>query len=1204
MEENSSNCALCPPGRFSTGPNAASCDLCGVGFYLDADNSSCQPCPKGTDCQKVGITLELLPLNRQYWRAFPTASRIHECILPNSCSGGESASDDSYCSEGFTGILCSVCDEASGFFYHDALRSCFSCDGNDRTSAAAAALLLATMFVFVVFGLVFANSPGYSEFVEELQDDMAKKQDKLRGNMVSQIISCGMGPDAKIDHASFRKDNVLTAEATFSGTKGTCVDTKVTAISNVTITTTSVLKKRVVVKVEAKTVLGVATSLGRNLVVPLKLVCGFLQISSFLPNSCNVTLPLTYRACLAFFSFTSLDILPGLGISCLVKFDYIDRLLVVALAPGFVLLSLGLFYFGPCYNLDDRKKNAGRSRFSYIFFLGTFLVNVSVSTTTINMFYCTTFSELNTSFLSQDLSIDCESNRYRLSRYLACGCLVIYTFGIPFLYATALWQHRKVLNDSKCMEKEALEGWPTVGHLKFLTESYAPEHFYYSIIECVHRLVLTGLLICFSSNVAPTLGILVSLVCLRSLTTSSPFVTSAASKLAVLTQYSLIVEFIGVLFFKANENSDPDEAEPIWAALLMAALFVPITSTFWGEFRILFVDLVLNSYGQDDRIEDDSDSDGALMNKLEEESSHLTESPSSPYPPKKATRDPEMSPNCSAGKMPKIQSSRRSAKSLRDSPSLDRPIPSNPSPTGSSPQSSRSATHNQLKDSSKQRSTNTAAKPSETDLIGIFSPEKSILYDPAEDVSIFNCNLNDGKSWKGDMYESESSSGESESALSDDDDDDDDDDDSKESLPPPPPALIPPSDFKEKNVGAKAPGAAGKGASSSLKQESVHSAEAHLQRDNISPESSINDEYNSPQIFIESFIEGAHHEVSHTLSGAPTSVKPANEHPSIGKMYTIKVCSSHFESHAGSYLDAHRSEKRDKLSEDSTLVVACDQQGSDGHPDGNPGVWRLVDIDERLRSELPPGLRSQGRCFHLQLVTGHINCSSGMFLCAVAPDCSPALPRSLKKLIRRNEYSAYCFVQPLSTCSDPVSAVWALDDSDGDGLWEVRLITERVGINSLAPADSRCFLEVHGSHKKDKRSAVSNYACVHAEFEGCVGEFSFTEVSEEDDTSYLESIFDEGLISVKSTRSLVASSDSHNSSDSPPAKQFKRHLGGTVPPQESGSVTAPQPDSGRIPGRGGRGGRGRGTSGGRGRGHGRGTLAARRRSSTSQSSAD
>jgi len=56
-------------------------------------------------------------------------------------------------------------------------------------------------------------------------------------------------------------------------------------------------------------------------------------------------------------------------------------------------------------------------------------------------------------------------------------------------------------------------------------------------------------------------------------------------------------------------------------------------------------------------------------------------------------------------------------------------------------------------------------------------------------------------------------------------------------------------------------------------------------------------------------------------------------------------------------------------------------------------------------------------------------------------------------------------------------------------------VTERTGdVASLAPEGSKCYLEAHGSDKKDPRNASSSYANVHREFDACVGEFRFHEV--------------------------------------------------------------------------------------------------------------
>ena len=57
--------------------------------------------------------------------------------------------------------------------------------------------------------------------------------------------------------------------------------------------------------------------------------------------------------------------------------------------------------------------------------------------------------------------------------------LFVYPIGIPFMYLTVIFQSRSTLVDSAAMVREARTGYPTTGHLLFLTEQYKPEYYYF-----------------------------------------------------------------------------------------------------------------------------------------------------------------------------------------------------------------------------------------------------------------------------------------------------------------------------------------------------------------------------------------------------------------------------------------------------------------------------------------------------------------------------------------------------------------------------------------------------------------------------------------------------------------------------------------------------------------------------------------------------
>ena len=223
--------------------------------------------------------------------------------------------------------------------------------------------------------------------------------------------------------------------------------------------------------------------------------------------------------------------------------------------------------------------------------------------------------------------------------------------------------------------------------------------------------------------------------------------------------------------------------------------------------------------------------------------------------------------------------------------------------------------------------------------------------------------------------------------------------------------------------------------------------------------------------------------------------------PTIGKTYHIKLRSDHWGSKPGGFLDAHRSDKKgkDKLSDHATYVIVHDK--ADKPTDDLAGAFLLEALDSATLADLPANFREGSNCFRIKLTTGHYGCPPGLYLCGTDRQSNAKLDKAEVKSMFRNDNSSWTFVQPLSSCGEVASSVWTIEPVDGryavDGRWKIRLVTERKNGKSLAPAGSRSYLEVHSSEKKDKRSDFSTFVNLHVDCEGCVGEWSFHEVSDD-----------------------------------------------------------------------------------------------------------
>lgn len=82
-------------------------------------------------------------------------------------------------------------------------------------------------------------------------------------------------------------------------------------------------------------------------------------------------------------------------------------------------------------------------------------------------------------YIAKDMSISCDGERYKKAYPFALAMVFVYPIGIPLLYMAMAFQKRETLRDETAMNREALMGFPTTGHLMFLTEQYKPEFYYF-----------------------------------------------------------------------------------------------------------------------------------------------------------------------------------------------------------------------------------------------------------------------------------------------------------------------------------------------------------------------------------------------------------------------------------------------------------------------------------------------------------------------------------------------------------------------------------------------------------------------------------------------------------------------------------------------------------------------------------------------------
>lgn len=87
-------------------------------------------------------------------------------------------------------------------------------------------------------------------------------------------------------------------------------------------------------------------------------------------------------------------------------------------------------------------------------------------------------------YLVGDYSILCTDDRHRVLQVYSIIMILVYPLGIPTLYAVLLYRQRESLSRGTCDE--------TLSSTAQLWAWYEPRFFYYEVVECIRRILLTG----------------------------------------------------------------------------------------------------------------------------------------------------------------------------------------------------------------------------------------------------------------------------------------------------------------------------------------------------------------------------------------------------------------------------------------------------------------------------------------------------------------------------------------------------------------------------------------------------------------------------------------------------------------------------------------------------------------------------------------
>ncbi|CAM9133326.1 unnamed protein product [Ectocarpus sp. 8 AP-2014] len=301
----------------------------------------------------------------------------------------------------------------------------------------------------------------------------------------------------------------------------------------------------------------------------LKIVIVSWQILTQFTSVANVTYPDVYQELLDVLDVFNFDLSWLLSAGCVVDMNFHDRLLVSTISPIVALLLLACTYAAAARanRGDPEKLNIIWNKHVTMVLLLTFFVYSSVSSTLFRAFACDDL-DYSKYYLRADYSIECDSSEHRGIQVYAGFMIVIYTMGIPSLYAELLFKNRDVLKDEDPDREEP----PRVKSISNLWEPYKPAVFYYEVIECFRRVLLAGVVVFIYPNTAAQIAVTL-LIAFAFALLSEGLAPYASRWDAWISRIGHIVVFLSMyvaLLLKVDVSDERASSQEVFEGVLVA----------------------------------------------------------------------------------------------------------------------------------------------------------------------------------------------------------------------------------------------------------------------------------------------------------------------------------------------------------------------------------------------------------------------------------------------------------------------------------------------------------------------------------------------------------------------------------------------------------------------------------------------------------
>ena len=189
-------------------------------------------------------------------------------------------------------------------------------------------------------------------------------------------------------------------------------------------------------------------------------------------------------------------------------------------------------------------------------------------------------------YLRSDYRIDCRSSTHRAFQIYAAFMIVVYPFGTPALFAFLLFRNRKVLTSTSLRNNRSdLLQYSTSN----LWEPYKPSAFYYEVVECGRRVMLTGVVVFIYPNSATQIAVTLAIAFVFAFTSErlDPYDSQWDRRVSRMAQIMVVLTMFEALLTKVDVSSEGVQSQRLFAGVLVGAHIVMVLMAAFEAFTLM-----------------------------------------------------------------------------------------------------------------------------------------------------------------------------------------------------------------------------------------------------------------------------------------------------------------------------------------------------------------------------------------------------------------------------------------------------------------------------------------------------------------------------------------------------------------------------------------------------------------------------------------